>query len=153
MGASLCGTHRENYMVRRDFHKCLRRECYDLGIELILDSVNIQERRDHLQKRMLAGSSSPIDPLNQLALSKTSVRDRPANTCKEMKTPERKLPDSQPSFGSALSSSSSELTMPELIESDGDETKSASSSVLPAARTNGSTTLAQNVRSELDMFA
>ena len=124
-----------------------------MGIELVLDSVDIRECRDHLQKRRLAGCSSPIDPLNRRDLSKTSVRDHPENTCKEMETPEPALPDSQPSFGSALSSSSSELPMPELIESAEEETKSASSSVLPAARTNGSPTFAQDVRSELGMLS
>ena len=71
---SMCGNHRENYMVRRDFHKCLHYDCFELGIELVMDSANIRERRDSLQERFLAGSSALADPVNQSSSSKASAR-------------------------------------------------------------------------------
>ena len=67
---SMRGKHRGNYTARRDFHKCLHYDCFELGIELVMDAVNIRECRDHLQKRLLSGSSSMADPINQRASSK-----------------------------------------------------------------------------------
>ena len=141
-------------MARRDFRMCLHYGCFELGIELISDSVNIRECRDHLQKKVACKQFPPDGPINQRASVKASARvDVVDVKDKDMTTPELVPPEPRPSFGSLLSSSSSDLTMPELAESDGDETESAASILTPQLNLAVPSTFAQSVRSELELLA
>ena len=151
--AILCGKHREGYMAHRDFHKCARRDCYELGIELIIDSINIRECRDHLQKRLLTGNPSVIDPLRQRSSTIASNRVDSVQEDAEVSTPEfsTKVPLYQPD--ELISSSSSDLAMPELVVSGEDDCLSAQSSLPTIPSVCQSSTFAQNVRSELESLA
>ena len=151
VSAVLCGRHREVYMVHRDFFKCLKRECYDMGIELDLDASIIRECKHHLQKRLLHTKSDVAESIKQRMLSSPEQEALPTLADVELKTPE--FPSVTPALDLAdsFTSSSSDVTMPELVESNGEDSKS--SLCIPPAKPDASASFAQSVRSELELLA
>ena len=150
--AILCGKHRELYYARRDECKCYHQGRYGLGISISLKEGPIAECRDHLQARFLAPSPSPTDSLGQRSSSKVSDRSVDVRS-----GPPGAAPVSGPTSGSSAvepidSSSSSGLSIPELVDciDDGNvPSEDSFTSAIPVF----SQSFAQNVRAELESLS
>ena len=151
--AVLCGKHRESYLVHRDFFKCGRRDFYELGVDLIIDSVNVRECRGRLQKRLLTGNPTALGPLSQRSSNIADNRLGPSALAGDVSTPDFNTVAPSPKMDSAISPSSSEANMPELAAIGEGDSLSAPSTIPLGSGLPSSSTFAQNVRSELECLA
>ena len=144
--------HREAYMAHRDYHKRTKRECYELGIELIIDSMNIHERRGRVQRRLLSGLTTVVDPLG---LRSSDVAAKRLDSNDQNDSPD--TPDfskvTEADNGNLTSSSSSDITMPELVESCEDASSTTVSNLPVPSVGDPHASFTQNVRNELELLA
>ena len=149
----LRGRHREMYMVHRDYNKCTRRECYELGIEMIIDNINLKECRDHLQKRLLTWNPTVMGPLGTRASAVAAHRqatvgrpDTPAHA--DIISADQKTKRDSEGYPS-----SSGVSIPELIESGGEAPSTIASIAQSCTQGDPHSTFAQSVRGELELLA
>ena len=115
--------------------------------------MNIREFRDHLQKRLLAGQSTVVDPLSLRSTTIASNRTDSAHEPTELGTPEFSIKMPSIPADAGRSSSSSDITMPGLAVSVEDDGLSAQSSIPPVTAQSATSSFAKNVRNELELLS